>query len=329
MRLLVTGGAGFIGSTIARKALDEGNDVVVLDSLWRKGVEENLKRIPEAEFIKGDVRNREDIEKCGKADFIVHCAANPGIPLSIRDPVYDFNVNALGTVNVLEYGRKNNSPLVYCSTNKVYSEGYVNSVELVEEEKRYSFKDKSFKGFKMTHEVSGPSHSPYGVSKLAGDLYCQEFNSTLGLPTIVNRMSCIYGTHQFGVEEQGWVAWFVLSALNEKELNFYGNGKQVRDLLFGEDLAELVMFEMDKIDKLKGSVFNVGGTIEKTLSLIECKEFIEQEMKMEFKVNYFDWRPADHKVYISDIGELERHWKPKTTPQEGLKKIIEWAGEKK
>jgi len=323
VKVLVTGGAGFIGSTMARRLLDHGNEVIVLDNLRRKGVVQNLNRIPEARFVLGDIRNDADLNRCGKIDAIVHCAANPGIPFSLSNPSKDFSINACGTLKVLEFARKFDCPVIYCSTNKVYPEDLINSLPLREKATRYEWSE--IKGFQQTSLVGGRPHSPYGVSKLVGDLYCQEYFSVYGLPTVVNRMSCIYGTHQYGVEEQGWVAHFVFSALKNQAINIYGDGKQVRDMLWGEDLVELFEIELEKINKFKGSVWNVGGGYENSMSLLECIGFLEQKLKKKIPINFLPWRIADHKVYISDIGGLKKYWKPKTSPREGINRLIEWV----
>ena len=172
MKIGITGGAGFIGSNIARKMIDDGHEIVVLDNLHRKGVANNLNWIPEADFIKGDIRNLSDIAKIGEVDSIVHCAANPGIPVSIKDPIFDLTTNAIGTVNILEHAKKVGASVVYCSTNKVYPENLINAIPLIESEKRYDWNNN---GFAMTDEVGGCPHSPYGISKLTGEMYCREY----------------------------------------------------------------------------------------------------------------------------------------------------------
>jgi len=326
MKILITGGAGFIGSNTARLLLDRGYEVIILDNLSRKGVVNNLKWIPEARFIFGDVRNLEHLQHLIKdVDGIVHCAANPGIPFSLENPKEDFKINAMGTLNVLEIARKIDCPVIYCSTNKVYPEDLINSIPLIEKETRYEWADR--KGFSKTDMVGGRPHSPYGISKLVGDMYCQEYFSVYGLHTVVNRMSCIYGTHQYGNEEQGWVAHFVFSVLRNKLITIYGNGKQVRDMLWGEDLARLFLLEIEKINKFKGTVWNVGGGPENTMSLIECLAHIHAKTGKEIRLNFKEWRVADHKVYISDIGELKKYWKPTISPEQGIDILIEWAKE--
>ena len=212
-RVLVTGGAGFIGSTFAKHMMDKGHAVVVFDSLIRKGVEFNLARLDCAEIIRGDVRFAYDFEKIkGSFDGIFHAAANPGIKWSIEYPEFDFDTNARGTLNVLEFARKNGKiPVVYCSTNKVYDGEKINQMPLKELEYSYDYYEGG--GIAEDFPVDGRDHSLYGVSKLAGDLLCQEYSKNMGVPTVVNRMSCITGPHSLGVEDQNWFAWFAFAGL--------------------------------------------------------------------------------------------------------------------
>jgi len=322
MKVLITGGVGFIGCNTARYFINNGHKVIVFDNLSRKGVKNNLKFIKEAKFIKGDIRNKSNLYQVGKVDGIIHCAANPGIPKSIENPMFDFKTNALGTMNVLEYAREINCPVIYCSTNKVYPEDLINSLEIKETDKRYMWPNNQY-GFSFTNEIGGRPHSPYGVSKLCGDIYCQEYYKVYDLPTVVNRMSAIYGLHQFGTEEQGWVSHFVRSALSTKTLNIYGDGKQVRDMLWGEDLAKLFLLELEKIDEFKGTVWNVGGGYKNSMSLIECIRYLEDKLNFSFKLNFYGWRIADHKIYISNITPLEKYWKPTVSPEQGIDMMID------
>lgn len=319
MKILVTGGAGFIGSTISRTLIDHGHEVVVLDNLSREGVINNLKTIPDAKFVLGDIRK--DLNRCGVVDGIVHCAANPGIPFSISNPLEDFSINAFGTLKVLEFARKIDAFVIYCSTNKVYPENVINAIPVRETDTRYEWS----RPFPVNDNIGGRPHSPYGVSKLVGDIYCQEYHSVYGLKTVVNRMSCIYGTNQYGKEEQGWVAHFVFSALRGDTINIYGSGKQVRDMLWGDDLARLFMIEIEKIDKFAGKVYNVGGGMNNTMSLLECILLLEQKLNKKIQLVFKEWRPADHKVFISDISPLKQFWKPTIPPKKGIDKLIEWA----
>jgi len=325
-RILITGGAGFIGSTVADYLLQLGYKVVVLDSFIRKGVEHNIKRLKGAEIIRGDVRFSYDLDKVGEIDGIVHTAANPGIKWSVLSPKFDFETNALGTVNVLEYSRKlGGVPVIYCSTNKVYSGHLINAIPIKETKLRYVYEDSKFKGVGPDCNVDGNDHSCYGASKLTGDLYCQEYAKNMGVPTVVNRMSCIAGRWQMGVEDQGWTAWFVYAAMTGGSLNIYGTGKQVRDVLDAEDLARLFEIELREISKYSGSVFNVGGGRFNTLSLLECIEYLNRKFNIHIPLKFYPKRIADHDIYVSDISKLNGIWEPKTNPYKLLDKIYDWA----
>lgn len=327
--VLVTGGAGFIGSTFAGRMLDKGHRVIVFDSFVRRGVEFNARNLEGAEIIRGDVRFSNDFDKVsGQIDWVFHCAANPGIKWSIEHPEFDFDTNAKGTLNVLQFAKKKNASVVYCSTNKVYDGDKINSIPLVETKTRYTYDPKSGfeNGIPTDFPIDGGHHTPYGVSKLAGDLLCQEWSQGMGVTTIVNRMSCISGRNSMGVEDQNWVAWFVLSSLLNRPINVFGDGKQVRDVLDGEDLVELVEKEFVNMNDLQGSVFNVGGGPKNTLSLLECFELIEREVNVKLKKSFHDWRVADQKCYVSDISKVCKYtsWQPKTEPVTLIKNIHLW-----
>jgi len=339
MRILVTGGAGMVGSHSAEFFAKENpkNKVIVLDNLMRskifgydKGsVEFNwnyLKKFKNIERIKGDVRNDKDVAKAiGKGvDVVIHTAGQPGVPSSVRMPKEDFSINAFGTLNVLEAARKKSKDtvVVYCSTNKVYGEN-VDKLALIEKEKRYTFKDTSGVDESMCTDLTG--HTPYGVSKLVGDLYIQEYSHIYKMKTAVFRMSCTYGTRQFGFEDQGWVAWFIIATLFNKPVTIYGNGKQVRDMLYADDLVDA--FNRFIKSDLKSGLFNVGGGPENTISLLEFLEELETLTGRRPKVSFADWRPSDQKVYITDTTKLEKalNWSIKTNVKVGIRELTEWV----
>ncbi|MFA4842668.1 MAG: NAD-dependent epimerase/dehydratase family protein [Candidatus Omnitrophota bacterium] len=341
MRILVTGGAGLVGSHCAEffaKASPK-NRVVVLDNLMRSkifgykkaSVEFNwdyLKRFKNIERIIGDVRKDKDIKKSiGKGvDVVIHAAAQPGVPSSIRMPLVDFNINAFGTLNVLEAVRNKSkdSIFIYCSTNKVYGEN-IDSIPLQELEKRYTYKDILGISEEMSTDFTG--HTPYGVSKLAGDLYVQEYGYIYKMKTAVFRMSCTFGTRQFGFEEQGWVVWFIIAALFNKPITIYGNGKQVRDMLYVDDLVNA--FNAFLESGLDRGIFNIGGGPNNAVSLLEFLDELEVLTRKRPKVTFADWRPSDQKVYISDTSRLKNtlNWQVKTPVNEGIKMIIQWIKE--
>lgn len=329
MKIAIFGGAGFIGTNIALEAEDRGWDTVLFDNLVRKDSEQNLYKA-KGEYIRGDIRLPHDFERLPKdIDAIINLAANPGIPWSIQWPTYDFSVNAGGALNVLEYARHHGKiPVIFASTNKIYSDE-VNTLPLHEEETRFVWDDKSYKGIPETFPMDGRGtypHSPYGVSKCSADLYHQEYFHVYGVPTVINRMSCIYGYYQKGVEDQGWIYHFVKTiAAGDGKLNIYGNGKQVRDMLFGTDVAKLYLDQLEGIDTYKGLVFNVGGGIDNTISLLESIALIEARTQKKAILTFHPERVADQRIYVSDISKVMEttHWKPTITPYEGIQKLID------
>ena len=338
MRILVTGGAGLVGSHCAEFFAKESpkNEVIVLDNLMRsqifgydkQSVEFNwnyLGQFKNVKRIKGDIRNAKDVEEAiGRGvDVVIHTAGQPGVPSSVRNPAEDFSINAFGTLNVLEAVRKKSKEtvIVYCSTNKVFGEN-VDKIPLTEKEKRYTFKGIRGVNEEMLTDLTG--HTPYGVSKLVGDLYVQEYSYIYKMKTAVFRMSCTYGTRQFGLEEQGWVAWFIIAALFNKPVTIYGNGKQVRDMLYVDDLVDA--FNRFIKSGLRSALFNIGGGPDNTISLLEFLEKLEALTGKKPKVNFADWRPSDQKVYITDTSKLEKTlaWKIRTPVKEGIRKLAQW-----
>lgn len=324
--VLITGGAGFIGTNTADYFFKQGWKVVIFDNLSRTGVENNLN--PKHTLIRGDVRCQEDFKKIKyPIDAIINLAANPGIPWSIENPIYDAQINLMGCLNVLEFARRERIPVIQASTNKVYSDK-INLLPIKELSTRYTFAQGSGIGETFPMDGQGQPHSPYGCSKASADLYCQEYNTTFDLPTVVCRMSCIYGPYQMGVEEQGWVLWFMLAKKKGLPINIYGNGKQVRDLLYAEDLAKLYWELVTNIKTHRGQVYNIGGGVDNTISLIELIDWLNNKGGKELEIIEKDWRIADHKVYVSDISKISPYWKPEIDVDEGLDRSWEWIKEK-
>jgi CDP-paratose 2-epimerase len=339
--VLVTGGAGFIGSHVAERFARRGDDVTVYDNLSR-GVLLHKEDAPGASFnwdylgryanvrrVRGDVRDREaTVAVCAAADVIVHAAAQTAVTTSVTDPVPDFDTNLGGTFNVLEGARLSGRKpaLVYCSTNKVYGDN-VNGVGILEEGKRYRFEDRFASGLSESFPIDGCEHTPYGCSKLGGDLYMQDYARLFGLRTGVFRMSCIYGTRQFGLEDQGWVAWFVIAALTGRPITIFGDGKQVRDVLYVDDLVDAYEAFLDS--GRPHGLYNMGGGSTNTLSLHELLDLLEAETGVRPPVAYADWRPSDQKVYVSDVGRAghELGWAPRTSPRDGVSRLIGWVRE--
>jgi len=339
MKVLVTGGAGMVGSHAAEyyAIKNPKNKVVVLDNLMRStifgydkaSVEFNwnyLKKYKNIERIKGDVRNDKDVDKAiGKGvDVVIHTAGQPGVPSSVRMPKEDFSINAFGTLNVLEAARKKSKDtiVVYCSTNKTFGEN-VDKLKLVEKKQRYVYKDVVGVNEEMSTDLTG--HTPYGVSKLVGDLYVQEYSHIYKMKTGVFRMSCTYGTRQFGFEDQGWVAWFIIAALFNKPITIYGDGKQVRDMLYVDDLVEA--FDRFVESDMERGLFNIGGGPKNTISLLEFLDELELLTGKRPKTGFADWRPSDQKVYITDTRKVEKilNWKIKTPVKQGIRILTEWV----
>lgn len=331
MKILITGGAGFLGTNITLSALGRGYEVIVMDNFVRDGSDRNARILREkgVEIVHGEVRLKEDWEQFKNIDAIIHLAGQPGIPKSLENPVLDFHVNALGTLYGLELARKLKIPFLYASTNKIYSDA-INEIPLFEEEKRFNF-GYDFVGinenFPMDSAGKHP-HSPYGVSKASADLLCQEYFHAFKVPTVVMRMSCIYGLYQNGVSEQGWTDFFVRQRiLGNNKLIFYGNGKQVRDCLYGEDAAEAYLTALEKIDIAAGKVYNLGGG-EFNSSLIEWVDilntYVTTKNPLPMEISYEDWRLADHRIYISDTSKIQKElgWKPKVNIEEGISRMV-------
>lgn len=333
MRFLITGGAGFIGSNTSRQLLERGHQVVIFDNLSRPGSEKNVDWLkgtaPYLTMVKGDVRDRGAIEDVLKAhapfDVVLHLAAQVAVTTSVLDPGLDFDVNALGTFNVLEAVRHSaHSPiLLYASTNKVY--GGLDEFEVEESETRYRYADAP-RGVPETAPLD--FHSPYGCSKGAADQYVRDYHRIYGLPTIVFRNSCIYGPRQFGVEDQGWLAWFVIAAARQQGITIFGDGKQVRDVLYIDDLVEAMLAAVEHQDTTQGRIYNIGGGPELSLSVwSEFGPLLESLEGRSIAVEFQDWRPGDQRVYISDISKAKRDfgWEPSTSVEAGVRRLHEWV----
>lgn len=341
MKVLITGGAGFIGGHVAEFYAQEGYEVELYDNFLRAEVfkqdrmvllhhYEGLKKKfgDRVKLVEGDVRDFKLLASRVKdVDLVVHAAAQVAVTTSLLDPRVDFEVNALGTLNVLEAIRKagGGSVVIYCSTNKVYGDN-VNKVPVEIRGDRYVYVDPRFKkGIPEDFPLDLCKHTPYGCSKLAGDLYVQEYAETYGLRAGVFRMSCIYGENQFGVEDQGWVAWFTIALLTGRGVTIYGDGRQVRDVLYVKDLVEA--FDLFFKSILKHEVFNIGGGPKNTLSLLELLKILKELTGLEAKVSFSNWRPGDQKVYISNIGKIEEklRWRPKVDVRSGILKLVRWV----
>jgi CDP-paratose 2-epimerase len=329
---LVTGGAGFIGSNYVSHLLKNGEKVTVFDNLSRQGSVLNLKWLQETygpqsfTLIQKDIRDAAAIKAAAvNADVILHLAAQVAVTTSVTDPREDFEINAIGTFNLLEAARASgkNPTILYTSTNKVY--GGMEMVQVEETKTAYRYTDFP-QG--ISEEQPVDFHSPYGCSKGCGDQYVRDYARIYGLPTVVFRQSCIYGTHQFGMEDQGWIAWFIIAAVMGKPISIYGDGKQVRDVLFIDDLMRAYDAAIENINVSKGQVYNIGGGSDITLSVwAEFGPLLEKLLGRPIPVKHGDWRPGDQRIYISDIRKATRElgWKPVITVEEGATRLYNWV----
>ncbi len=329
---LITGGAGFIGTNLADALLSEGKSVIIYDNLSRSGVEKNLQWLRDKYSSNlrieiADIRDEAALtDAVNAADAVYHFAAQVAVTTSCTDPLMDFEVNARGTINLLEAIRKSEKrpPLVFTSTNKVY--GDLEDMKVILKGDRYAPEDPAIEASGVSEARSIDFHSPYGCSKGAADAYILDYARTFGMKAVVFRMSCIYGPHQFGTEDQGWIAHFLISALEGKPLTIYGDGKQVRDILFVEDLIRAMKIAQEKMESLTGKAFNIGGGVQNTISLLELLKIIENMQGEPLDVDFGDWRPGDQRYYVSDIRKFssEGGWAPEFSAQQGIENLYQW-----
>lgn len=333
MKILITGGAGFIGCNLGKHHLDEGDDVVILDNLSRKGTESNLAYLKgqgKIEFVQQDICDHEGlkktVEKCGRVDIVYHMAAQVAVTTSVVDPRTDFNANALGTFNLLEAVRAAgiDPVIIFASTNKVYGE--MTDLKIREKGGKYQYADMP-EGIPETRQLD--FHSPYGCSKGSADQYIIDYSRIYGLKTVCMRQSCIYGPRQFGVEDQGWVAYFTICAVLGRPVTIYGDGKQVRDVLHVHDLIDLFKVAYKNIEQVKGMAFNIGGGPANQMSLLGLVAFLEKKTGKKMDLTFDGWRPGDQKIYVSDIKKAKEHlgWEPKINKDKGVDMLFEWVRE--
>lgn len=332
---LITGGAGFIGTNLAHRLATMGEKVLLYDNLSRPGVEKNLQWLTEVhgnhvQIEVADVRDSHRLRRAARyAKQVFHLAAQVAVTTSLVDPMHDFTVNVQGTVNLLEALRQTNSPpsLVFTSTNKVY--GNLQDQRFTAGGSRYVAVDPQLEAEGVNETTCLDFHSPYGCSKGAADQYICDYARSFGIPTAVFRMSCIYGPHQFGTEDQGWVAHFLIRALEGKPLMIYGDGKQVRDILFVEDLVEAFLLAQANIRRIAGQAFNIGGGPGNTISLLELLDLIEELHGKRPAVEFADWRVGDQRYYVSDTRRFRRAtgWMPQVDVRRGVHRLYQWLVE--
>lgn len=336
MKYLITGGCGFLGSNLASEVLKRDEELIIFDNLYRVGSEKNLKWLKEQrnfQFIHGDIRAKDDIEKTVKEfkpEVIFHLAGQVAMTTSLKNPRLDFEVNAVGTFNLLDAVREYSphSIVIYSSTNKVY--GDLEWVEYEETETRYITPDFP-NGFPETIPLD--FHSPYGCSKGAADQYMLDYARMFGLKTVVFRHSSVYGSRQFSTYDQGWIGWFCQQALAIKQgilkepFTISGNGKQVRDVLHAFDVVRLYFKTIEKIEYAKGHVFNIGGGIKNSLSLMELFGILENELDVKLSWIELPWRASDQKVFIANISKSKHllNWEPEKGACEGIKQTLDWV----
>jgi len=340
MKLLITGGCGFLGSNLAADAIARGDDLVVFDSLYRSGSRENLAWLQNQgrfRFEHGDIRNQNDITRIVqdfKADAIFHLAGQVAMTTSIANPRMDFEVNVMGTLNLLEAVRQHvpQAIVVYSSTNKVY--GDLEQYTYRETETRYECIDQP-NGFDEKTQLD--FHSPYGCSKGAADQYMLDYARIFGLRTVVFRHSSMYGGRQFATYDQGWVGWFCEKANEAKTVKakeFFtisGTGKQVRDVLHSDDMKRLYLAAVTNIDTAKGQAFNIGGGIANSLSLLELFSLLEELAGVKLNYTQLPVRESDQRVFVADISKANQMlgWQPEIFSREGVARMYEWVGQTK
>jgi CDP-paratose 2-epimerase len=332
---LITGGAGFVGTNLASRLLSAGKNVMVLDNLSRPGVEKNLfwlreKYPAQLQIMIGDMRDFTAVSTAvANAEMVYHFAAQVAVTSSLADPVHDFSVNAKGTLNILEAIRLSNHqpPIIYASTNKVY--GDLDDVNMLADDTRYRAEDPFVQNNGINEKRNLEFHSPYGCTKGIADQYILDYSRSYGLQTMVFRMSCIYGPHQCGTEDQGWVAHFLIQALKNNPVTIYGDGKQVRDILYVDDLVDAFLLAGKHIKQLSGQAFNIGGGPENTISLLELLAYIRELSGTKQQVTFEEWRQGDQKYYVSDILKFSRQtgWYPETVTAEGIRALYNWLQE--
>lgn len=336
MKVLITGGCGFLGSNLARAAATKNHEVVLFDNLYRQGSSENLAFLKSRgfdAFVHGDIRNAGDVDRVVAShhpDAVFHCAGQVAMTTSIADPRFDFEINALGTLNILESVRRHVplSPVLYSSTNKVY--GDLEQFAYRETATRYECVDKP-QGFDENIRLS--FHSPYGCSKGAADQYMLDYARIFGLKTVVFRHSSMYGERQFATFDQGWIGWFCHVALSiqrgtlPRGFTISGTGKQVRDILHADDITSLYLAAVEHLDKTAGTAFNIGGGMDNSYSLLELFAFLEQTLHIQMNYTHLEPRESDQRVFVANNRSITEAtgWSPSVSREDGVVRMLDWG----
>jgi len=326
MKALITGGAGFIGTNLAIKLLETGHEVLVTDNLGRRGSEINLKilktKFPNLNFRKCEIEDLSSLIHEFKPNIVYHFAAQVAVTDSGSSPKRDFKINAEGTLRVVLAAKNIGAKVIYTSTNKVFGDN-VNKVPLKEFDTRYDFNgDLEGKGIPDDFSIDASHHTPYGVSKLVGDLYVREFGG------VSNRCSCMYGPYQNGIVDQGWLSHIAQRIIKGKQVTIFGDGKQIRDVLHSDDVVDLLIKQGEALlsgnPKIEGEVFSIGGGHKNTISLLElCSRWGLKKEDLKFE----SWRPADQKVFYCDISKAKSilGWEPKVSLEQGVDELYRWT----
>jgi CDP-paratose 2-epimerase len=343
MKLIVTGGCGFVGFNLVKHFLAAGHDVTAMDNLARRGSETNVSDCLKmgVRFVHGDIRSVEDLTQLpSDADCLIECSAQPSVVSGYANPLYDFTTNVTGVINCLEFCRARGTGMIFLSSSRVYPACRINALPRLELDSRWDWDPDAppesvpagfdpVNGISAAFPMDGPTKTLYGASKAAADFFCQEYADAFGLPIAINRCGVIAGKGQFGVATQGWLTFWAISCLLERPLTYLGfKGKQVRDILFIEDLCSLLDIQLARLESNTGKVWNVGGGRQSSLSLIEATELMERLMGKKMTTHYRDdIRKADMVIYITDNAEVARDlaWSPRESLEGGAFKIARWV----
>lgn len=335
-KILITGAAGFIGSNLLSYLSKANHEVLGIDNLARPGVKHNLKHLPQ-KVIQGDIRDSNIFEELPKdVDVVFHLAASADKPINSINSRQDFEINASGTLNLLEFCRKTETKIIYASSSKVYSE-YLNQYLCLKRDKDRVFPSKE-RPLAISPDLSPDlspinsqrSRSPYGCSKLTGEIYCHEYFSTYNVPIVINRLSCVYGPRQFGNSKQGWLTWLLIAKIFEQRFTIFGDGYQVRDMLYIDDLTRLLTQQWHKIESIEGNTYVIGGGIQNSLSVIEAIKLVDHKIPgKNLEVTYSPRRLSDHQYFIADTSKakIDLSWQPNISIQAGLTHTVNWIRE--